>query len=219
MFKDNKKINKFKIRFLLFCLSMFIIGFLIDQEPFCSKTETFNEKATIEYLKKFAEGDISKIVILTQGNYSKFQTVCTYIVRDEKILKEFKNIILRQSPVIIKKAWGQSGRKTHVTLYNKENEKYSFILRGDPYSGNRPINQIEIGFFLNPSFDVSENWLPDPEKAIDRNIITYKPKGSDLQNYELYYFLKKHIIDFAEEKRPNTAGITGKCYITKEFKK
>ncbi|HRT84908.1 MAG TPA: hypothetical protein P5523_09740 [Bacteroidales bacterium] len=219
MIIDNDRIKKFKIRFLLAITVIVIIGFIIDREPFLKKSGETNEKATIEYLKKFTEGDITKIVILTQGNYSKFQAVCTYIIRDEKLVKEFKNIVLRQSSVIIKKAWGQTGRETHITLYNKENEKYSFILNSDPYSGNRPINEIEISFFLKSSFDVSENWLPDPEKAIDKNINNYRPASSNLQNYELYYFLKKNIIDFTEENRPNTAGISGKCYITKEFKK
>lgn len=116
-------------------------------------------------------------------------------------------------------AWGQTGRETHITLFNNKNEKYSFILDSNPYSGNRPINEIEISFFINPSFDVSDNYSPEPEKAISKNLEIYKPESSNLQNYELYYFLKKHIIDFTEENRKNTKDITSTCYITKYFEK
>jgi len=82
----------------------------------------------------------------------------------------------------------------------------------------RPINQIEISFFRNASFDASENWLPEPEDAINKNISVNGSISSNIQNYELYYFLKKYIIDFTDGNIKNNEGITGKCQITKRFK-
>jgi len=78
----------------------------------------------IEELKKFTKGDISKIIILTEGHYLKFQAVCTFVIHDKLLIKEFQTIISKQNTVIKKKAWGQTGRETHITLYNSKNETY-----------------------------------------------------------------------------------------------
>lgn len=203
---------------LVIVATVIFFSIFFYEDKFLSCNQENNKYSTIEYLKLYCKSDLKKIVVLTKGHYSKFDAICEFVIHDKIIIHDFKSIISKQSLTKMKRTSGQTGRETHITLYNDKNETYSFILNGDPYSGNRPLNEIEISFFLNPSFDVSENWLPAPQDAINKNIRMYRPKGGNLQNYELYYFLKKHIIDFTEENRKNTEGISGKCYITKQYK-
>lgn len=208
---------KIKIIFASVCLSIVIIGNIIVNTDLFFKPEEYNEKATVEYLKNFSKEDIIKIAILTEGKYSRFHGVCTFEIKGEKIIQEFQDIVSRQSTVIKKKAMGQTGRETHITLYNNKNERYSFIINSEPYSGKRLIDEVEVSFFKNPLFDVSDNWFIEPRNAIRKNIDKYGTMSSNLQNYELYYFLKKYIIDYTEEKQSNSKDIVGVCHIKETF--
>jgi len=145
--KQIKTFNKTLILLFATAICILIICLILIHKKILFAPEEFNEKATIEYLKKFTQGDIKKIVLLTDGHHHKFDAVCEFIIRDKNIINEFKMIISRQSNIIKKNAGGQRDRETHITLYNKINEKYSFILNSEPYSGNRQINEIDISFF------------------------------------------------------------------------